>query len=101
VVPDAITPVRSRSAVTPFTLEVIVAPDLVRLFELIIEEDEIEPPMFEVIVFEAEERVFGTERFVIVAFVIVAFPPTMFARVAVPVAVMLVPVALSKTRLEI
>jgi hypothetical protein len=116
-------------ASTPLIVEVITPELAVIALELIVVVVEIDPPTFEVSVFPVEESVFGTEiestarfemvalvieafcekRFVLVAFVRVALPAfrfwvfvvvaTMLARLAVPVAVMLVPVALSKKRL--
>jgi hypothetical protein len=120
----------ARPEVIPFTITSNTFADEEATFVLIVVVVEIDPPTFDVSVFPAEESVFGTEiestarfemvalvieafcekRFVLVAFVRVALPAfrfwvfvvvaTMLARLAVPVAVMLVPVALSKKRLE-
>ncbi len=124
-------PASDAVATTPFTFEVRILEAYPIEFELTVVVVEIEPPTLLVMTLPEDESVFGTEiesttrletvafvidafvekRFVEVALVRVALVPsifvdkvlvaTRFAKLAVPVAVMLVPVALSKIRLEI
>ena len=85
-------------------------PEAESAFEVIMLEVAIDPPTLPVKVFPEAESEFGTDkfvkvalvatRFVFVAFATFKFVPTMFARFALPVAVMFVPVALSNNRFE-
>lgn len=89
----------------PFIIDAKVLVVVEIVFEFIIEVVETDPPILLVIVLADEESVFGTDKFVKVAFVpemlvIVALFEITFAKLAVPVTVMLVPVAFSKKRFE-
>ena len=106
VVPAFMIDWRSVDVATPFTIEVSIVPLDVKLLELIIDEVEIDPPMLEVIVLEAEDKVFGTSKLVTERLVVVPEFAVKLLRVAVLVdvkllVVRLVPVALSKIRDDI
>lgn len=98
------------------TVEVRTVPEAERLLEVIIEEVAIDPATLEVKVLPVTTNELGTDRLVNVALVPtrsvmvalvelklveVVLVATMLARLAVPVAVMFVPVALSNSKLEI
>ena len=88
-------------AITPFTVEVITPALAFKVLELMIDEVEIDPPMLEVKVFVAEDKVFGTFKLVTERLVVVPEFAVKLLSVAVLVdvkfeVVRLVPVALSK-----
>ena len=89
VVPPAITLCKLVEASIPFTFEVNIVPDEVREFEDMVELVAIDPPTLEVKVLPDNDRVLFVFKLVIVAVV-----ATKLLIVAVPVAVIFVPVAL-------
>ena len=61
---------RSVLVETPLIVVVRIVPEAESALELMMVDVETEPPTFEVIVLTEDDKVLGTERFVIVAFVI-------------------------------
>jgi hypothetical protein len=103
VVPALMIDCKSVEVETPFTIEVSIVPDAVKLLELIIEEVEIDPPMLDVIVLDADDNVFGTSKLVtdklvvVPEFAVKVLSDAVFVDVRLAV-VRLVPVALSKIK---
>lgn len=116
VVPALIIDCRSVEVATPLMVEVSIVPEDESELEVMILEVATDPPMFAVSVLPLAESELGTEMLVKVAFVPTIFVvvaliaerlvdvvlvATIFARLAVPVAVIFVPVAFPKSEFVI
>jgi hypothetical protein len=80
VVPALITDCKFVVVATPLIVEVSIVPATERLLELIIGVEDIDPPRLEVMVFTLLERVLGTDKFVVVKFVVVALVAVKFVK---------------------